>query len=170
MNTTQIRIFVFATTHVLSWGLQRSAANWSGLSVRSRRPLLGYSPDLNLPIWEGEFWKLCLSVFWTYVPVLRGSGPTSLLSYLRCKYSTKSWAVTWCKVTSALVSYYSCGCCCCCCCVFPSLLFSAHLINCVQLINPGGFGSLVKYPALVLHYSAPAAAAAFSPHYYFLRT
>jgi hypothetical protein len=27
------------------------------------------------------------------------------------------------------------GCCCgCCCCVFPALLFSAHLINCAQLI------------------------------------
>ena len=30
--------------------------------------------------------------------------------------------------------------------------------------DPGGFGDLDKYPALVLHYSGGVAAAAFSPH------
>jgi hypothetical protein len=34
----------------------------------------------------------------------------------------------------ALVRYYSGGCGCCC-CVFVPLLFTAHLINCAQLIN-----------------------------------
>ena len=43
--------------------------------------------------------------------------------------------------------------------------FAACVARCniIIIINPGGFGSLVKYPALVLHYSG-AAAAAFSPH------